>query len=177
MGPDEKVAILRGSLGRGLYARYPIRAGEKILEFDGPLLSHDEVLALGDAQAYTIQVGPDEYIDTRPPGRFTNHSCEPNAGVSNDRVLIALRDIAAADEIQFDYSTTMSENHWTMDCRCGQPRCRRQIRDFHFLPPSLQAYYIRLGFVQSFIVREWRNKVAAERRPVDAKRVLRIREA
>ena len=71
----------------------------------------------------------------------------------------------------------MSENHWTMDCRCGQAQCRRQIRDFQFLPPSLQAYYIRLGLVQSFIVKEWRNKVAAERRPVDAHRLLRIREA
>lgn len=177
MTPDEKVIVMEGRLGRGVHARYPIVAGERILEFDGPLLSHDEVLALGDAQAYTIQVDADAYIDTRPPGRFTNHSCEPNAGVSGDRFLVALRDIAAAEEIQFDYSTTMSENHWTMDCRCGRPRCRRQVRDFHFLPPSLQAYYIRLGLVQSFITREWRTKVAAERRAADPQRMLRIREA
>jgi hypothetical protein len=177
MTPDEKVIVMHGDLGRGVHARYPIRAGEKILEFDGPRLTHDEVLALGDAQAYTVQVGPEEYIDARPPGRFTNHSCEPNAGVTGDRYLVALRDIAPGEEIQFDYSTTMSENHWTMDCRCGRPRCRRQIRDFHFLPPSLQAYYIRLGFVQSFIAREWRNQAAAERRAVDAPRTLRVRRA
>lgn len=177
MTPDEKVVVMSGHLGRGVHARYPIRAGEKILELDGPRLTHAEVLALGNAQACTIQVGPDEYIDTRPPGRFTNHSCEPNAGVSGDRYLVALRDIAVAEEIRFDYSTTMSENHWTMDCRCGRPRCRRQIRDFHFLPPTLQAYYIRLGSVQSFIVKEWRNKVAADRRAVDAPRMLRARRA
>lgn len=177
MTPDEKVIVMSGNLGRGVHARYPIRVGEKILKFDGPSLTHAEVLELGDAQGYTIQVGQDEYLDTRPPGRFTNHSCEPNAGVAGDRYLMALRDIAVAEEIQFDYSTTMSENHWTMDCRCGRPRCRRQIRDFHFLPPSLQAYYIRLGFVQSFIVKEWRNQTAAERRTVDAPQMLRTRRA
>jgi uncharacterized protein len=177
MAPDEKVIVLPGNFGRGVHARFPIRAGEKILEFDGPGLTHAEVLALGEAQAYTIQVGPEEYIDTRPPGRFTNHSCEPNAGVSGDRHLVALRDIAAGEEIQFDYSTTMSENHWTMDCRCGRPCCRRQIRDFHLLPPSLQAHYIRLGLVQSFIVKEWRNKVGADRRAVDPPRLLRVRRA
>ncbi|MGH7498575.1 MAG: SET domain-containing protein [Gemmatimonadales bacterium] len=158
MTPDEKVQVLPGLLGKGVHARFPMVQGERILEFDGPLLTHAEVLDLGESQAYTIQMGPDEYIDTRPPGRFTNHSCEPNAGIAGDRVLVALRDIEAGEEVQFDYSTTMSENHWTMICRCGRSRCRRLIRDFHFLPPSLQAYYIRMGFVQSFIVREWRNR-------------------
>ncbi len=46
-----------------------------------------------------------------------------------------------------------------------------------FFPPSLQAYYIRPGFVQSFIVKEWRYKAAAERRAVDAPQLLRVRKA
>jgi hypothetical protein len=71
----------------------------------------------------------------------------------------------------------MSENHWTMICHCGRLSCRRLIRDFHFLPPSLQAYYIRRGLVQSFIEKEWRAKVAAERRTADTSRLLRVRRA
>jgi uncharacterized protein len=177
MRPDEKVIVMHGRLGRGVHARYPIVAGERILEFDGPVLTHDQVRSLGGTDAYSFQVGADQYIDARPPGRFANHSCEPNAGVSGDRFLVALRDIAAAEEIQFDYSTTMSATGCTIDCRCGRPRCRRLIRDFHFLPPSLQAYYVRLGLVQSFIVREWRAKVAAERRAADPQRMLRMRQA
>ena len=85
MTPDEKVQVFPGLLGKGVHARFPIRTGEKILEFDGPRLTHAQVLAMGDDEAYTIQMGPDDYIDTRPPGRFTNHSCEPNAGISGDR--------------------------------------------------------------------------------------------
>lgn len=176
MTPDEKVQVLAGALGRGVHARFPLRAGEQILEFDGPRLTHADVLDLGEAQAYTIQTGPDEYIDTRPPGRFTNHSCEPNSGIFGDRFLLALRDIAAGEEIQFDYSTTMSENHWTMSCRCGRPRCRRLIRDFHFLPPSLQAYYLRLGLVQSFIVKEWRHR-GELLDPQDRRRHVSLRQA
>jgi hypothetical protein len=176
MYPHEKVEIHLGPLGKGIHARFPIRAGEKILEFEGPRLTHAEVLDLGEDEAYSIQMGPDEYIDTRPPGRFTNHSCEPNAGISSDRMLVAIRDIAAGAEVRFDYSTTMSENHWTMVCRCGEPRCRRVIRDFHFLPPSLQAHYIRLGLVQRFIEKEWRNR-AQLLDTQDRRRYLSVRRA
>lgn len=157
------VVVRQGDLGRGIVARSRLRAGQTILEFDGAEYSHEQVLAMGDAQAYTIQVAPDRYIDTCPPGRFTNHSCEPNAGVVGDRILVALRDILPGEEIRFDYSTTMSENHWTMLCRCGRPGCRRIVRDFHDLPAPLQERYIGLGIVQSFIVREWRARRESRR--------------
>jgi SET domain-containing protein len=89
MTPDEKLLVLPGSLGRGVHARVPFRAGDTILKFEGPVLTHAEVLGREEAQAYALQTGPDEYIDTRPPGRFTNHSCEPNAGIAADRILVA----------------------------------------------------------------------------------------
>jgi hypothetical protein len=175
--PQEKVFIRHGALGRGIYARIPIRAGESILTFDGPVLSHEQVLSLGEAQAYTIQIGPDEYVDTTQPGRYTNHSCEPNAGIVGDRLLIALRHIAPGEEVQFDYSTTMSEDHWTMECRCGRPSCRNVVLDFHLLPASLQTHYIGLGIVQSFIVREWRAKAGRDRRPNRASPIVQFRRA
>ncbi|MGH7525262.1 MAG: SET domain-containing protein [Gemmatimonadales bacterium] len=177
MKPDAKVLVLQGHLGRGIHARLPISAGKTILEFDGPIASHDEILAMGEAQAYALQVGPDRYIDTRPPGRFTNHSCEPNAGIAGDHLLVGLRDIGVGEEIQFDYSTTMSENHWTMDCRCSRSRCRRTIGDFHLLPFALQAHYVGLGVVQSFIVREWQARLAASHRTISPARFMRVRRA
>lgn len=158
------VLVLQGRLGRGIHARRPILAGETILEFQGPVLSHAEVLAMGEDQAYALQIGPDLYVDTRPPGRFTNHSCQPNAGIRADRLLVALRDIGAGEEIQFDYSTTMSENHWTMMCRCGRENCRGVIGDFHHLPSWLQAHYITLGVVSTFIVSERRERLGRDGR-------------
>lgn len=155
---SDPVVVRQGDLGRGVYAGRPLRAGERILRFDGPVLTHAHVLTFGEAQAYALQIGPDEYIDTLAPGRFTNHSCQPNAGVIENRVLLALRPIARGEEVRFDYSTTMSENHWTMACRCGAKTCRGVIRDFHLLPPELQFRYIGLGIVQQFIAQEWETR-------------------
>ena len=153
-----RVRVCEGPLGKGIHARRSLEAGESILEFSGPILTHRQVIALGEAQAFAVQIGPDRYIDTEPLGRFANHSCAPNAGVVKDRVLIALRPIAAGEEVRFDYSTTMSENYWTLACRCQESKCRGVIRDFHLIPAALQEQYIERGIVQAFIVQEWEQR-------------------
>jgi uncharacterized protein len=157
------VEVGSSALGRGVFATRSFRPGQPILEFSGPALKQDEVLALGGDRVYALQVGPDEYLDTMPPGRYVNHSCDPNAGIVNDRVLIALRSIEAGEEIQFDYSTAMSRDHWTVECRCGRSTCRRVILDFHHLPPITQNRYLQLGVVQRFIVTEVRRRSPARR--------------
>jgi len=151
------------ALGRGVFARQSFRPGQPILVLTGPVLKHDEVLALGADRAYALQIGSDEYLDTMPPGRYANHSCDPNTGIVNDRMLIALRPVEAGEEIQLDYSTTMSRDHWTMECRCGRPTCRKVILDFHHLPPITQNRYLQLGIVQRFIVSEVRRRSPARR--------------
>jgi hypothetical protein len=157
------VEVGTGPLGRGVFATQSFRPGQPILMLTGPVLDHAEVLTLGGDRAYALQIGPDEYLDTMPPGRYANHSCDPNAGIVNDRMLIALRPVEPGEEIQFDYSTTMSRDHWTMECRCGRPTCRRVILDFHHLPPITQNRYLQLGIVQRFIVSEVRRRSPARR--------------
>ena len=157
------VEVRSSPLGHGVFATQSFRPGQPILVLTGPVLDRDEVLALGRDRAYALQIGPDEYLDTMPPGRYANHSCDPNAGIVSDRVLIALQPIEAREEIQFDYSTTMSEDHWAMECRCGRPTCRRVVLDFHHLPPITQNRYLQLGIVQRFIVSEVRRRSPARR--------------
>jgi len=79
------------------------------------------------------------------------------------RMAVALRSIEPGEEIRFDYSTTMIQDHWTMECRCGQPTCRRVILDFHHLPPITQNRYLQLGIVQRFVVNEVRRRSPARR--------------
>ena len=157
------VEVGTGPLGRGVFATQSFRPGQPILMLTGPVLDHAEVRALGGDRAYALQIGPDEFLDTMPPGRYANHSCDPNVGIKNERMLIALRPIETGEEIRFDYSTTMSADHWTMECRCGQPTCRRVILDFHHLPPIMQNRYLQLGVVQRFIVNEVRRRSPAHR--------------
>ena len=141
-----------GSLGRGLFATRLIKQGEQILEFTGPIISLAEALQKPlDKLSCPLQIGPTEYIDIQEPGVLTNHSCLPNAGVRDDRFLVAIKDIPLGQEIFYDYSTTMDEDNWTLECKCGSPNCRNTIKDFRYLPPDTQKSYLELNIVQSFI--------------------------
>ena len=140
-------------LGSGVFAARGFEAGETILRLEGAVISLADALAKGDTAANVVQIGETDYIDVVAPAVFLNHACEPNAGIADDLVLIALRTIQTGEEIRFDYSTTMLEEMWTMKCYCGSPNCRGVIRDFTELPRDTQDEYLRLGVVQSFIRR------------------------
>jgi SET domain-containing protein len=151
------MSVRECALGRGLFADRAYRTGEEILRFQGRTVSQTEVEQMGTDECYMIQIGPDLYFEPEPPGRYTNHSCAPNAAIKDDYRLIALADIQPNEQICFDYSTTMSEDNWTMECRCGASNCRGVIRDFGELPGELQRRYLEINAVQSFIVNELRD--------------------
>ena len=89
-----------------------------------------------------IGIGKDRWIDPAEPFVYLNHSCEPNLSVRGKREMIALRDIAAGEELTFDYSITVDELPWTMDCLCATPSCRKVVRAIQFLPPDMVASYL-----------------------------------
>lgn len=125
---------------------------ETIFFVTGPIVNFEECIRLPDGGANTFQIGLDAYVDPGYPGRFINHSCEPNAGLVDDTCVIALRQINPGEEIRYDYSTALLERYWVLDCHCGSPRCRGSVGDFDALPERTQQYYLRLGIVQPFIV-------------------------
>jgi SET domain-containing protein len=116
-----------GAKGRGVFARQPIAAGQRILALGGRLLMTDQLTD----DLLALQVGDDLWLcsDGSLLDDMINHSCDPNAGfVGGEPVLFALRDIAAGEEIGWDYSTSIAEAGWSMDCRCGSTRCRDVVR-------------------------------------------------
>jgi hypothetical protein len=48
----------------------------------------------------------------------------------------------------------MDEDEWEMDCICGSEKCRKRIRDFKYLPKSIQQYYAHLGIVPKYILEQ-----------------------
>jgi hypothetical protein len=71
-------------------------------------------------------------------GRFMNHSCEPSSvGPGKLEFEIAVRDIAAGEEITCDYGTFNLEE--PLLCACGSPNCRGRISqdDFENVAPAL----------------------------------------
>ncbi len=141
-------------LGRGIFARNKISAGEFVLGFTGKIITLEEARAKGNEMGNPLQINFETYIDVEPPGLYINHSCEPNCGIVDDIKLIALRPIIASEELTFDYSTTMWEpwdGAWKLSCLCGSSRCRGTISSFYDLPSDIQNYYLLLGMVQKFI--------------------------
>ena len=155
-----QVAVRTCSLGRGLFALKPYVPGEVILRFKGRRVDRGDPLHFEILGANLIQTGRTTYIYPEEPGIFANHSCDPNAGIRHNRELVAIKAIAPGEEIFFDYSTTMAEHGWTMECACGSPHCRGVVRDFELLPDEVRRRYLELGVVQGFIARRYRGRVS-----------------
>jgi uncharacterized protein len=71
---------------------------------------------------------------------FLNHSCAPNVGFAGNIVLVAMRDIAAGEELTTDYAL-FDDCADVMDCRCGSPGCRGVISGRDWQRPELQREY------------------------------------
>jgi uncharacterized protein len=129
-----------GALGRGLFARQPIRAGEVVWRQhpDGPMLTltFDQFDALPAMMQYHLdiyahQIGPETIAYGNPAYElveFMNHSCEPSVWWDGDDRLVARLDLAVGDAVTYDYATSETDEEWSMECACRAPSgCRGVI--------------------------------------------------
>jgi hypothetical protein len=146
-----KLDVRESAYGRGVFAGETIPAGTQIATFTGPFLRYAET----SAATYALQIGPDLYIGgSGGVDDLFNHSCDPNAGVKIEGTsaeLRAIRDIAPGEEIAFDYSTTLDEGDFTMECRCGSPACRGIVGDGRDLPEDVWRRYLDLGILPAYV--------------------------
>ncbi len=147
------VDVQEGKHGKKVVAARGLAEGSTIMHFTGTPMNFQETLAQKD-ESFALQVSDDKYLYLDKPFRFINHSCEPNCGVTPDLQLVTLYNVAEGDELTYDYSTTMLENSWQMECTCGSKTCRKIIRDFNTLPPHLQNYYMGRNVVQDYILKK-----------------------
>jgi len=126
--------------GSGVFATRGIAKGERIIEYLGELIDKDEAerrgleqmeraQAEGGAAVYLFIVNDKLDLDGNfewNDARLINHSCAPNCETEIDedeRIwVVALRRIAAGEELFFDYNFDLDqyEDH---PCRCGSPKC------------------------------------------------------
>jgi uncharacterized protein len=127
--------------GRGVFARVPIPAGTRLIEYRGERLSVAEADArypYDPAKPYhtfLFQIDDDVVVDAAVGGnlaRWINHSCEPNcdAVIDGGRIYIeSIRDIAPGEELTYDYNFVLTERHTPAakrryPCACGATGCR-----------------------------------------------------
>jgi len=154
---NHKYVVRPNRFGRGLFATQPISAGETILRFRGPLIGFERSRN-PRFECFCVQVGPSSYTLTWAPERFINHNCEPNLGFEDTRTLRALRPILLDEELTFDYSTSMAENCWTMQCGCESPGCRQLIGDFVDLSDELKKRYRALGIIPAWLSEDFERQ-------------------
>ena len=126
--------------GAALYATRDLARGERILTISGRVQRHPTRYSIQiDAGRHVEADGelPDAEMRVRHPWRFLNHSCDPVARIEGD-ALYARTAIRAGDEITFDYTTTEADMAEPFECRCGSPRCVRNVRGFIHLEPREQ---------------------------------------
>jgi hypothetical protein len=117
------------TMGRGVFATRPIARGTCLVVCQGMLVPSAAI----DNTRPAMQVGPDLWLCSAGDNLddCINHSCEPNAGfLTGEPALFALRDIGAGEQITWDYSTSIGEVGWTLECECGAPSCRGIVRSW-----------------------------------------------
>jgi SET domain-containing protein len=123
--------IIRSSAihAAGCYTLDAVPRGGRITEYDGPRLAKGEADERYAERVVTYLFGlsdSDEVIDGFGTAMFINHSCSPNCDTTevDKRVYIkAIRDIAAGEELLYEYNLYDSEDD-NADCYCGVPHCR-----------------------------------------------------
>jgi hypothetical protein len=109
------------------------------------VLRTDELLGLdAERRGRALQVEEDLHLLAEPEDAdFVNHSCDPNAGLSGQVALTALRAISVGEEVCYDYA--MSEGSCdaepAFECRCGAVVCRGRITGNDWQRSDLQARY------------------------------------
>ena len=127
--------------GNGVFAVDDLAEGETLIEYKGEVISWKEALRRhphDPAQpnhTFYFHIDDGRVIDGNVNGnaaRWINHSCEPNceADEVDGRVYIkALRNIAAGEELNYDYGLIIDEPYTPkllaeFPCWCGSENCR-----------------------------------------------------
>ena len=132
--------------GRGAFALRRIAKGERVAEYVGERITHAEADrrydddSMHEHHTFLFTVSSRTVIDATVDGndsRYINHSCDPNceSEVVRGRVyILALREIAAGEELHYDYAyqrdgTESEVEESQYRCRCGTRRCRGSIME------------------------------------------------
>jgi SET domain-containing protein len=130
-----------GVHGKGVFAVAPIKAGDKVIEYTG------EVITWKQAQrrhphdpsdpnhTFFFHIDDKHVIDAKVGGnaaRWINHACDTNceADEEDGRIFIrAKRDLLPGEELFYDYGLVIDERltprlKREYPCHCGSEQCR-----------------------------------------------------
>ncbi len=144
--------------GRGLFAKDAIAQDEIVAVKGGHIITRQQLRklqpTLGPAE---IQIADDLFIcpvtlqERAGSMIYSNHSCAPNLGVLGQITFVALRKIAAGEELTHDWAMTDDDDDG-LSCQCGTRQCRGTVTGRDWQRPELQARY--RGYFSSYLARK-----------------------
>ena len=152
-----KAAVKESAIhGKGLFAIAPMAKGEIVCVKGGYIFDRETLRSMPEwYRAAEIQIAEDLFVgplseDDRAGSMiFSNHSCEPNIGLQGQIVFVAMRDIAAGEEVTHDWAMT-DDDEFEMECHCGAASCRRIITGQDWRRKDLQEKY--RGYMSAYLV-------------------------
>lgn len=133
--------------GKGRFAKEPISKGEIVAIRSGHIITGAQLKqyqeVINDAE-HQIEddffLAPLSHEEFEHVMCYINHSCEPNVGMEGSTIMVAMRDIAAGEELCLDYAMIFSHDK-SFECKCGKTTCRQKITGKDWQKPDLQLKY------------------------------------
>lgn len=131
--PHSELRFISPEVGYGVFATQDIPRGTFlwVLDYFDRILTPADVGALQPqlrtiVDRYSYQAADGNFVFCWDFGRYMNHSCEPTSRGVGDAFEVAVRDVAAGEELTCEYGTLNLLS--PMTCYCGAPTCRGTVR-------------------------------------------------
>jgi uncharacterized protein len=132
MHPNTELRYINDNIGYGIFAKTFIPKGTFLWVLDelDKILSPDTVrnlpeLLRSSVEKYAYVDCQGDYVLCWDFGRYTNHSCHPTMRSLGQSVEVAVRDIAAGEELTCEYGVLNLSG--SFKCACGKPNCRQTV--------------------------------------------------
>lgn len=137
MHPDTELKWVNDEIGYGVFATRFIPKGTAVYVRDALEIKVERHSPLVKNPAYQDIITKYSYVDAKGDyilswdhGRYVNHCCFPSSVTTGYGFEIAIRDIAAGEEITDDYGLLNIEENIPLTCR--KPGCRKLARASDF---------------------------------------------
>lgn len=137
-----------GAKGKSLFAKKDFQKGDLVFVVYGAIVNYHT--------DYTIPIDHNLMIEPRTPGspgQFLCHSCDPNIGVKNRTLFVAMRDIKKGEEVVtnyaflgYDYGNEKSLDgtkslNLDVTCACGSANCEGIWGSYKHLSPEKRTLW------------------------------------
>ena len=122
---------------RGLYASKNIKAGAKIINYVGKLITKKESQQNSkfdnNKDIYLFNINKKYDLDgdfSWNTARLINHSCNPNCEVEGEGLKLwisSIREIKKGEELTYDYGFGYDSEYKQFPCKCGSINCAGYI--------------------------------------------------